>query len=221
MTTGSADAPLALYGCPNTRSLRAAWALEEAGADYEYVPVALLKGEGRKPSYLRVNPGGKVPALKVGDTVLTESAAIVTWVGDRFPASGLTPPAGTLERARHDQWCAFAVAELEQPLWTIAKHRFALPKERRLPAIEETAVWEFGVACRVLAHGVGDGPYLFGERFDGADILLAHTLAWARSARVPVAPEALVAYAERCLARPAVARATQREAAAGETAADR
>ncbi|MFZ5557485.1 MAG: glutathione S-transferase family protein [Pseudomonadota bacterium] len=217
--TESADAPLTLYGCPNTRSLRAAWALEEAGAEYAYVPVALLKGEGRKPAYLRVNPGGKVPALTVGDTVLTESAAIVTWVGDRYPGSGLTPPAGTLERARHDQWCAFAVAELEQPLWTIAKHRFALPRERRLPAIEETAVREFGLACRVLAHGLKDQTHIFGQRFDGADILLAHTLAWARSARVPVLPESLLEYADRCLARPAAARAMQREAAAPEASA--
>ncbi len=215
--TGTADR-LTLYGCPNTRSLRAAWALEEAGADYDYVRVALLKGEGRKPSYLRVNPGGKVPALKVGETVLTESAAIVTWVGDRYPQSDLTPAAGTLERARHDQWCAFAISELEQPLWTIAKHRFALPKERRLAAIEETAVWEFGHACRVLAHALKGHSYILGERFDGADILLAHTLAWARSARVPVLPEALLEYAERCLARPAVARAMAREDAAPQDA---
>jgi glutathione S-transferase len=217
--TDGAGGRLTLYGCPNTRSLRAAWALEEAGADYDYVSVSLRQGEGRKPSYLRVNPGGKVPALKVGDTVLTESAAIVTWIGDRYPDSHLAPPAGTLERARHDQWCAFAVAELEQPLWTIAKHRFALPKERRLPAIEETAVWEFGVACRVLAHGLKEQPYILGERFDGADILLAHSLAWARSARVPVVPESLLAYADRCLARPAVARALAREQAADESAA--
>lgn len=219
MTTTDAAAPrLTLYGCANSRSLRAAWALEEAGAEYDYTGVALRRGEGRKPSYLRVNPGGKVPALDVGGEVITESAAIVTWVGDRFPQSGLTPAAGTLERARHDQWCAFAISELEQPLWTIAKHRFALPAQRRLPAIEETAAWEFGVACRVLAHALKGRPYILGERFDGADILLAHTLAWARSARVPVAPESLMEYAQRCLARPAVARALRREreeAAAG------
>ncbi|MCC8988107.1 MAG: glutathione S-transferase, partial [Candidatus Contendobacter sp.] len=114
-----------VYGCPHTRSTRVVWALEEVGAEYEYQKVDLFAGEGRQPAYLALNPGGKVPALADGDLVLTESSAICTYIGDAFPASGLTPPFGSPERARYNQWCSFAVCELEQPLWTMAKHRFA------------------------------------------------------------------------------------------------
>ena len=75
---------ITLYGYPNTRSTRAAWALEEVGAVYDHVKIDVSKGEGRSPAFLRINPGGKVPALADGDLLLTESAAIVTYVGDLY-----------------------------------------------------------------------------------------------------------------------------------------
>ncbi len=204
---------LTLYGCPNTRSIRAAWVLEEAGAEYAYEKIDLFRGEGRQPSFLRVNPGGKVPALADGEFVLTESAAICTYVGDRFPTSRLVPPAGTQARGRYDQWCYFVMSELEQPLWTMAKHRFVLPEAWRVPAVIDTAKKEFAVAVAILETGLGEGPFMFGETFTAADILVAHTLAWADKAQVPPESERLLAYKERALARPALARARQREAA--------
>jgi glutathione S-transferase len=207
-------AMLKLYGCPNTRSLRVAWALEEAGADYEFEPIALLKGEGRRPSFLRVNPSGKVPVLVDGDLVLSESVAICTYVGDRFPASRLTPSWGTVDRARYNQWMAFAISEFEQPLWTIAKHRFALPRELRVPAVEDAAKWEFGRACRVLEKGLGEKTYIVGDHFTAADIMLAHIIAWANSVDVTIEAVPLQSYANRLLTRPALERARDREMAA-------
>ena len=200
-----------VYGCPRTRSTRVVWALEEVGAEYEYEKIDLFAGEGRQPAYLALNPGGKVPALADGDLVLTESAAICTYIGDAFPASGLTPPCGLPERARYNQWCFFAMCELEQPLWTIAKHRFALPEKRRTPEVIETAIWEFAIAAKVLATGLGGREFLISERFTAADILVAHTLAWAQSFELPLGHTVLEAYAERLLARPALARARARE----------
>jgi glutathione S-transferase len=200
-----------VYGCPHTRSTRVVWALEEAGAEYEYQKVDLFAGEGRQPAYLALNPGGKVPALADGDLVLTESAAICTYIGDAFPASGLTPPCGLPERARYNQWCFFAMCELEQPLWTIAKHRFALPEKRRVPEVIETAAWEFAIAAKVLATGLGGREFLISERFTAADILVAHTLSWAQSFELPLGHTVLEAYAERLLARPALAQARARE----------
>ncbi len=205
---------MTLYGCPNTRSTRAAWALEEAGATYEYVKVDLRKGEGRSLAYLRINPGGKVPALAEDGFVLTESAAILTYVGDRYPGSKLTPPPGTRERAHYDQWCFFAVGELEQPLWTMAKHQFALPEDWRVPAVIGTARKEFAVAFRVLESGLDDKLFILGEQFSAADILIALTLAWARKAEAMPDSPTLSAYLDRCLARPALARAREREHAA-------
>lgn len=203
---------LTVYGFPNSRSLRAAWALEEAGARYEYRKVELMQGEGRKPPYIEINPGGKVPALVDGDLVLTESAAICTYLGDKFPASGLTPPPGTNERALYNKWCFFVIGELEQPLWTLAKHRFVLPEKYRVPAVMDTALWEFSVAIKVLDEQFGDRPYIVGDNFTAADLLIGHTLGWARAFKVPVASERLNQYADRVLARPAMERAKNREA---------
>lgn len=205
---------MTLYGCPNTRSTRAAWALEEAGAAYEYVKIDLYKGGGRSPEYLRVNPAGKVPALVEDGFVLTESAAIVTYVGDRFPESKLTPPAGSRERGHYDQWCYFAMAELDGALWTMAKHRFALPADWRVPAVIDTAAKEFGVAFKLLEAGLGGQPFILGENFTGADILIALCLSWAGKAEVLPESVAVHDYMERCLSRPALARARERENAA-------
>jgi glutathione S-transferase len=205
---------ITVYGCPGTRSLRVVWALEEAGAAYDYRRVDLATGAGRKPPFIEINPGGKVPALVDGNFVLTESAAIVTWVGTRYPESGLLPVAATPHRAQYDAFCFFVLSELEQPLWTIAKHTFALPEKRRVPAILETAAWEYGVACRTLASRFGMREYAVGDGFTGADVLLAQTLAWGRSQSLQPGNEHLVAYVERMLGRPAATRARSREAAA-------
>ena len=140
---------LMVYGFPNARSSRVVWALEEAGAEYEYIYVDLKAGAGWQPEYLALNAGGKVPTLVDGEFVLTESGAICTYLGDRFPATGLTPQVGSRERARYNQWCYFVLSELEQPLWTIGKHTFALPEQRRAPVVLETARWEFSVAAKV------------------------------------------------------------------------
>ena len=204
---------LTVYGCTNTRSSRVLWVLEEAGAEYEYIAVDLRIGAGWQPEYLALNAGGKVPTLVDGELVLTESAAICTYIGDCFPASRLTPPVGSPERAHYDQWCYFVLSELEQPLWTLAKHTFALPERRRVPAVLDTARWEFTVAAKVLAAGLGREEFIVGDRFTAADILIAHTLAWARAFELPLEPDSLTAYAERLLARPAWMRARERERA--------
>lgn len=202
---------ITVYGCPNTRSVRVVWALEEIGADYDYRKIDLQQGEGRTPQFLAINPGGKVPALVEDGWVLTESAAICLYLGDRFPDAKLTPPAGSRQRAQHDQWCIFAVAELEQPLWTMAKHRFALPEERRVPAIVDTARWEFSVAAKVLDVGLGERPFILGDAFSAADILLGNILQWAGKYELPLPSERLQNYRERVLSRPALARARARE----------
>ncbi|MCP5419596.1 MAG: glutathione S-transferase family protein [Gammaproteobacteria bacterium] len=200
-----------VFGFPNTRATRVLWALEEIGADYEYVPVDLHKGEGRRPPYVDLNPAGKVPTLLEDGFALSESAAICTFLGDRFPQSGLTPTHGSRERALYNKWCFFVIGELEQPLWTLAKHRFALPEKRRVPAIMETAAWEFGVVANVLNIGLGGREFILGEQFTAADILIAHTLGWALACNLSLGSPSLDRYAQRVLGRPALARARQRE----------
>jgi glutathione S-transferase len=200
-----------LYGYPNTRSVRAAWALEEAGAVYDYVHIDLRKGEAQRSPFLDINPGGKLPALVDDNLILTESAAICIHIADKVPAAKLAPSYGSEERARFTQWCFFALSELEQPLWTIAKHTFALPEQHRVAAIMDTARWEFTRAAKVLATGLGEREYIVGEAFTVADILIAHTLGWARSRNIELPGVALNAYADRLLSRPALETAKQKE----------
>lgn len=204
---------ITLYGYRRSRSTRALWALEEVGATYTYVHVDFASGGHLTDDFGAISPGRKVPTLVNDEFALTESGAIVTWIGERFPDSGFLPPAGTPERAHYDQWCLFVLTELEQPLWTIGKHRFALPKGWRVPAIIDTAAKEWGRAARLLSDGLGDRPWILGGAFSFADVMVGHTLAWAAAFKLPPEQPNLQAYAERVLARPALARAWERETA--------
>lgn len=195
-----------LYGYRNGRTLRALWTLEELGTPYEYVEVDLLHGEGREPWFLKINPAGKVPVLDDGGTIVTESAAICMHLAERHPQRGLLPATGTSERTECYKWTSFILTELDSLLWTIAKHRFALPSERRVPAVIETASWEFANSIRILADAIDARPYLLGETFTVADILAAHIVLWAKSARLAVTAP-LDQYLENLQKRDAFARA--------------
>ena len=196
-----------LYGYRNGRTLRALWALEEVGVQYEYVEVDLFRGEAREPWFVKINPVGKVPVLDDEGTIVTESAAICMHLAEKFPSSRLLPPPGTPERTECYKWISFILTELDAPLWTIAKHRFALPPERRVPAVIETASWEFRNALEILASGLGNRTYLVPTSFTVADILAGHTLAWAHSARLPTSGTNLDAYLASLMNRGAFARA--------------
>lgn len=196
-----------LYGYRNGRTLRALWALEEVNARYEYVEIDLKRGQHRQPEFLALNPAGKVPVLDDDGTLITESAAICMHLAERHPESGLLPAAGTPERTECYRWTSFILTELDAPLWTIAKHRFALPQERRVPAVIETASWEFRNAASILASVLDDRQHLAGDTFSVADILAGHTLLWAKSARIPLGSDFPVTYLERLQARKAFARA--------------
>jgi len=202
---------LELYGFPKSRATRALWALEEAGAEYHYIKVDLGSGEGRREPFLTLNPGGKVPVLVDGDLVLTESLAICTYIGDQYPHKALTPACGSQARAIYNKWCSFVISELEQPLWTIARHSFIYPESLRVPAIKGTARHEFATAIAVLGKMFPAGEFLLGEQFSMADILLAHTLNWAVTAGMSIDDTHLQDYTDRLSQREALTRARQQE----------
>lgn len=196
-----------LYGYRNGRTLRALWTLEEIGAQYEYIEVDLMRGEGRTPAFLKINPAGKVPVLDDAGFMISESAAICMHLADRHPDCRLMPPVGTPERTDCYKWISFILTELDAPLWTIAKHRFALPEERRVPAVIETASWELRSAAQILASALGGKPFIVGSLLTVADILAGHTLLWARGARLPLEVASLEGYLEALLRRDALRRA--------------
>ena len=173
-----------LYGMQQSRSFRCLWALEESGLQYEYIPIKLRINKedpdsAQNPAYLSINSQGKVPSLTDGEMILTESVAILNHIGRNAPESGLLPIGDLKMQAKHDELVAFVLAELEQPLWSKGKHTFALPEQYKIPAMLDTAKFEFTKAVSALDRLLSSTEYAIGEKFSIADILLAHTFNWA------------------------------------------
>ena len=183
-----------VIGTPMSRSFRVLWTLEELGQPYELNPAP-----PQSPEILQVSALGKVPALIEGDEVITDSTAIITYLADKH--GGLTAKAGTLARAHQDAMTQRFLDELDAVLWTAARHSFALPKDRRVPEVKPSLKWEFNRNLDRI-EGQIKGPYVMGEEFTIADIVLTHCLNWAFGAKFPVENEALLAYGKTMRARP-------------------
>ena len=192
-----------VVGSVKTRAFRVVWLLEELAQPYDHIAAA-----PRSAEILAHNPAGKVPALIVDGSVLTDSVAIMTYLADRH---GLfTYPAGTLDRARQDSFTNFVLDEFESLLWTAARHSFILPQDRRLPEIKPTLHWEFSRSTQTLLDRLGDNPFLMGAQMTVPDLVLAHCLSWASSAKFPQAAPRLADYLAQMQARPAYIRAMAR-----------
>ena len=191
-----------MYGRGQSRSFRGVWALLECGVTFDYVHVdpATLDFD-----YSTINSQSKVPTLTDGDLVLSESAAIVNYAGN---LSGKFIPDDAAERAAYDNFCYFIMTDFEQPLWTMGKHRFALPEEQRQESILSTALFEFSKAQSALQTLWHDQPFALGETFTLADVLMAQTLNWAQRFEMDV-DENLLAYRDRMYARDACQQALQ------------
>ena len=190
-----------LYGFGPTRSLRALWGLRELDAEFEFVTVNLLAGENRSPDFLRLNPTGKVPVLVDGDLVLTESAAIVLYLAEKYPSKGLLPR-DLKQRAEAYRWVMFAVTELEQPLWRISRHTFLYPEDKRLPADIALAREEFIAMAAVLDRHMEGRRFIVGDSMTVADCVTAYLMDWANEQHLLDGCPQLGAYLGRMYARP-------------------
>lgn len=189
-----------LYGAGPSRWIRPYWVLTELGVTFEAIEVNLRAGEGRTPEYLAINPFGKLPALVDGDLKLFESAAICTYLADKYAESGLAPNAGTVERALYDQWVSFVISDLEQPLWRITRHKYLYPEAQRSAADIALAREDFKRLAAVVESQIGN--YLVGNRFTVADVMMAYTLKWATSEDLLAGLPKLKKYLDRHTARP-------------------
>ncbi|MGH6866850.1 MAG: glutathione S-transferase family protein [Methyloceanibacter sp.] len=196
-----------LYGSGPTRSLRVLWALQELDAEFEFVSVDVLAGEIRHPDFLRLNPAGKIPVLVDGDLVLTESAAIVMYLAEKYGAKGLMP-ADLTERAQVYRWSMFAVTELEQPLWRIARHTFVYPEDKRLP--EDIALAREEFVAAILDRHMDGREFIVGDNITIADCVTAYVLDWGDENGLSDGRPNLKAYLERMYARPKAAAADRR-----------
>ena len=194
-------ANLTLYHASPSRSSIARWMLEEIGEPYDLHVLSLAKGEQRAPDYLAVNPMGKVPALKHGDTVITEAAAICTYLADEFPQAQLNVPVGDPRRGTYLRWLFFAPSCIEPAITDRAFPRKEEPRRGML------GYGDFDTVMAVVAAAVEPGPYLMGEQFTAADVVLGSTLRWGMMFGVlPKRPE-FVAYVGRLEQQPALKRA--------------
>jgi len=150
-------------------------ALAEAGADYELVRV-VRDEDGRPPAaYFALNPSGRVPTLEDGQLVLTESAAIVVHIADRFPESGLLPPLGTDARSDALRWLFFLTNTVQPTLLHVL-----YPERYGTAGVEEQARSDADeLFDRIDAH-LSDREWLVGDRRTGADLFLFMTSRWAR-----------------------------------------
>jgi glutathione S-transferase len=190
-----------LYEFGPTRSLRPRWMLQELGLDFEAISVDIPAHEHHKAEYLELNPAGKVPVLVDGDLVLSESAAIVLYLADRYGDHGFLPT-DPRQRAEAYRWILFAVTELEQPLWRIARHTSLYPEQDRSPADVALARRDFLPMAAVLERHMKGRAYVVGDRVTAADFVIAYTLDWAGEAQLLDEFPTLRAYLERMYARP-------------------
>lgn len=187
-----------LYHNPRSRSTRPNWLIEELGLDVERVMIAFDKGEHRAPAFLAINPLGQLPAMEDNGVTLTESGAICLYLTDVY-GSQLKPdtPAGL---AAYHRWIAYVPGTLEHRAMGI--YMAGDDPEKRAAAKEKLAE-----AVQVVADAFGDGPWLVGDRFTTADVVMGSTLLWMQLAGMIDMPSTLAPWADRLQQRPAFQKA--------------
>lgn len=187
-------AKLTFYTHPMSRGRVTRWMLEETGLPYD--TVVLDYGTSMKaPEYLAINPMGKVPALKHGDTVITEQAAICMYLADLVPEKKLAPPVGSPARGSYYRWISF-MAPLEQLMVSKASGA-ALPDARMAGFGTEKDLLD------TLEAALKDREYLAGDTFTAADLLVAAYVGWYMQFKLLEARPAFTRFVDLHQARPA------------------
>lgn len=208
---------LVLYTNPMSRGRIARWMLEEIGRPYR--AEILDYGSAMKATaYLGLNPMGKVPTLRHGETVVTEVAAICTYLADAFPEAGLAPPLGSPLRGTFYRWMFFAAGPVEHAMTNKALG-FIVPEERRGIA----GYGSFDDVVTVLDGLVSQHDYALGASFSAVDVYLGSQIGWGMHFGTFPRLASFERYWERISARPAAVRAreiddalvAEREAAKG------
>ena len=198
-------ADLTLYHASPSRSSIVLWMLEELGQPYDIKLIKLSAGENLKPDYLAINPMGKVPALKHRDTVITEVAAICTYLADEFPQAKLNVPVGTPKRGVYLKWLFFGPGCMEPAVIDRAAPR----KEEARRAM--LGYGDFDTTMNVVAKAVERGPWLMGEQFTAADVVIGSNIRWGTIFKLIPERKEFTDYSARIAARPAAQRAEAKD----------
>ena len=178
--------------------------MEEAGAAYKAERLDFKSNQQNSPEYLAINPMGKVPALRHGDMVVTESAAICAYLADAFPQARLAPPPGDPLRGPYYRWLFFVAGPLEQA-WTNKAAGFAVPQERE----RMMGYGRFEHVINVLEGAVSRAEYVVGDSFTAADVYVGSGIGFGMQFGMIEKRPAFERYWQRLSARPAALRAKQ------------
>jgi glutathione S-transferase len=194
---------LVFYTNPQSRGRIVRWMLEEVGQPYR-TEVLGYADSMKAPAYLAINPMGKVPAIKHGNTVVTEAGAICAYLADAFPQAGLAPPLGDTRRGPYFRWMFFAAGPLEAAL-TDKSLGVVVPPERK-PMV---GYGSFEDAVNVAEQALKAGDYILGDRFSAADVYFGSAIGFYLQFGSIEPRPAFVSYTERLQKRPAAIRARE------------
>ncbi|WP_036290870.1 WYL domain-containing protein [Methylosinus sp. PW1] len=163
-TKGNSMSEIVFYTNPQSRGMIVHWLLEEIGAPYS-IEIEEFRTTIKSPEFLAINPMGKVPAIRHGDKVVTEAAAICAYLADAFPQAGLAPP--TAERSAYYRWLFFAAGCVEPAM---SNHSVGWD-----PAADRQQSFGYGSYAAVLdtlAKALAGRRYIAGDAFSAADVYL-------------------------------------------------
>jgi glutathione S-transferase len=200
-------ATLTLYHAVPSRSMVTRWMLEEVGEPYDVQMLSLANGENRAAAYLAINPMGKVPAVRHGDVVVTENAAICAYLADAFPKAGLNVPIGDPRRGAYLKWLFFGPSCIEPAMTDRAYPRKEEPRRGAL------GYGDFETTMNVAAKAVSAGRYLMGDQFTAADVVIGSTLRWGTMFKLIPERAEFAAYLGRLNEREALKRADAKDRA--------
>ena len=198
-------AKITLYHASPSRSSIVLWMLEELGEPYDVELLSLSKGENRKADYLAINPMGKVPAIVHGGTVITEVAAICTYLADEFPDAKLNIPVGTPRRGVYLKWLFFAPGCMEPAVIDRASPRQEEPKRAML------GYGDFDTTMNTVAQAIAKVPWLMGDQFTAADVVVGSQIRWGTMFKLIPERQEFVDYVARMAERPAAKRAEAKD----------
>ncbi len=194
---------LVLYTNPQSRGRIARWMLEEVGQPYR-TEVLDYASTMKAQAYLAINPMGKVPALRHGDAVVTETAAICAYLADAFPQARLAPPPGDRLRAPYYRWLFFAAGPVEAAISNKALGVVVPPERERM-----MGYGNFARVVDALEAAVSRGDYLVGDSFTAADVYVGSAIGFGMMFGSMEKRPAFEKYWQRIGARPAMVRAKE------------
>ena len=185
-----------LFWHTRTRAARAVWMLEEAGVHYERVFVDIANQDARRSAaFLAASPMGKVPAIEDGAVRMADSAAICLYLADRYPQRALAPAAADPRRGAYLFWMTYAPGAMEPAM---------AEKLAGMSTNRYSAGWgDFDLMVEVLEKALAQGPWLLGDGFSAADVMVGSSLHFMQLFKMLPESPVLAGYVERCTARPA------------------